>query len=377
MRNGLDHSNMIALARPARLRQVLIMIICTPFLGVFAWVGPEVASDFDVLTLADVATLAGLMILLSSALFPFTRNLQALFARPHFLANKTEIALRHWGGYWSLLLPFLLVRQHRIRWSDILSVSRKWVTINFITAEDYAILHRSNGKEVHIHRGVFDRSIDAITNLIEARIARDAAEDAFPAGQAQAHAQRLGAHFAMPLEFHYSPRFSRLLGLIVGPPVGFVGARWLFENLGENTILDYAIALASCGATGWLIFAIDEAVRSFGHRSRNFWFRGDGLATGANESTAELHPWRNVLGAHRRVKRMRDQWDKPRAPHLDGLDILLRDGRTLWIPEQYSDDLDDLHDVLQFEGQPVPLRKRLTEMTTRTAIPDKETRARR
>ncbi len=134
--------------------------------------------------------------------------------------------------------------------------------------------------------------------------------------------------------------------MVIGPPVGIGGWQWIFEHIGEHPRLDIAIAFGACGGIGWLIFAIDEAVRCFRFRRKNFWFRVDGFATGPNEFSAKLYGWNEIVRARRRIKHMLDQWDRPMKPKLEGMDVLLRDGGTIWIPEEYSNGLDDLCDVL-------------------------------
>ena len=125
-----------------------------------------------------------------------------------------------------------------------------------------------------------------------------------------------------------------------------LGWRWLFSHAGEKLGLDIAIALCSCGAIAWLIYAIDEAVRSARYRDKNFWFRVTGLATGSDEFSAQSYRWSEVVGARRRIQHMAGLWDTRKKPKFDGLEVLLRGGGTIWIPEEYSNDLDQLCEVL-------------------------------
>ncbi len=335
-----DNSEMVDLAKPNRLRHVVIMLICSPFIGVLVWISTEFANDPNRLSLV------GFLLILSFATFPITRSLHALFAKPYFRANQEHIEIRHWGGYWLWFLPCLLVKCDRLRWKDILAVDQKLNKHNGLTIENYAIVERNGKKPIHIHRGVFSLSVDAIIQLILNRISSDEYRAVFPSERAKPYVKRLEARFASTLALQYSPRPLLLSGLITGPSIGIAGLRWLYINLGENQGLDIAVALASCGAVAWLAFAIVEAVRSVRFRNKKFWFRRDGLVVGSHELTARVYPWHEILGARRRVTIMRDQWDKPEKPKFEGLDILLRDGGTVWIPEQYSAFMDELAEDL-------------------------------
>ena len=335
-----DSSNMVDLAGPARFRHVVVLAVCAALIGLLVWARPEMGEELD------APLLLGLLFLTLWVVFPFTRSLHALFARPHFRANGSEISLRHWGGDWSLFIPFQPIRNDRLRWSEIRSVSRKRTTYDFIVVEDYAIIECADREPVQIHRGVFNLSVEAILNMIQSRIAVNELRDMLPSDCSQPYVQRLARYFAGTLTLRYSRSFIRLAGLVIGPPVAFVGWRWLFSHAGEKLGLDIAIALCSCGAIAWLIYAIDEAVRSARYRDKNFWFRVTGLATGSDEFSAQSYRWSEVVGARRRIQHMAGLWDTRKKPKFDGLEVLLRGGGTIWIPEEYSNDLDQLCEVL-------------------------------
>ncbi len=335
-----NNSNMIDLAKPARWRHVLVMFISAPFVALFTWGGILVAKD------ADLSMWCTLLFMASWVVFPFTRSFHALFAKPHFRANDTTIDLRHWGGGWSWFLPFHLIHHDRLLWSEILRVNQKRTSYNFITIESYAIIERLDHKPIHVHRGVFDLSVDGILNLIQNRFVIDKARDSLPSNHAKPYIKRLERYFETTWALRYNPAYSRLVGLIVGLPAAVVGCQWLVFHGGDNTKLDIPIAIGSCMATGWLILAIDEAVRCFRFHAKKFWFRVDGFAVGANEFTAKVYGWPEIVGATWHYKQEYDLWGKPLNPKLDGIDILLRDGGTVWIPEKYSSQLDELREIL-------------------------------
>lgn len=185
-----------------------------------------------------------------------------------------------------------------------------------------------------------------VVNLICFSIAVNVLQDTLPSDRSRPYVQRLRQHFAQTSALRYSPSFFRLAGLVIGLPVAFAGWQWLFAHIGEKPGLDIAIACGSCAAIAWLIFAIDEAVRYCRFRRKNFWFRVDGFAAGPNEFSAKLYGWHEILGARRRVTQMIDQWDRPKGAKFDGVDVLLRDGGTVWIPEECGESLGDLCEAL-------------------------------
>ena len=339
-----DSSGMVDLAMPARLYPVMVMSVCAPFIGGLLWliwvVVPEAEAGLDLPALALLFTWSCFLI------FPFTRSLQTLFLRPHFRTDGKDINIRHWGGVWWLFLPFHWIRNDRLRWTQIRGVVRKCMRIKQMVVADCAVIECEGRDPVHIHRGVFNLSVNAIVNMIRNRIAVNESKQVLPPEQSYPYVRRLHEHFATTRVLRYSPRLLRLVGLIVGPPVGFFGWRWVFVHIGEVPSLDWVMAIASCGGIGWLIYATDEAVRCVRYHGRNFWFRRDGLVVGPDEFFSEVRPWREIVGARRRVRQTINEHNVPQRPTLDGVDILLRDGGAVWIPELYSDKLDELCEVL-------------------------------
>ncbi len=335
-----DNSEMVDLAKPARLFHFLIIAICVLLVGVLIWLIPEFIKDIDLESVVVMATWLPL------AVFPLCRSISALFLRPHFRANNTGMELRYWRRGWSILTPFLRLRHDYIEWEDICSVNIKKTKYKGITVDAYVIVECAKRDPIHIYRWVFNLSADAISNIIKNKMALNELRNIVPDGRTNSYVEKLQRHFAVAIHLCYAPSYIRIVGFIMGPPAAYYGWPWLVAYAGDRPVIDVFVAIGFCGGIGWLIFAIDEAVRSWRFRNKKFWLRAEGLSAGANEFSARVYGWHEIAGARRRVTQLMNQWDKPTGIKLEGIDILLLDGDTIWIPESYSKELGDLCEML-------------------------------
>lgn len=331
---------MVDLARPNFARPIAVMFLSSPVIGLFAWVGLDVMRD------SGFGENVFLCLIFCMAAFPFLRSMHALASRPHLRANREMLEIRYWNARMRLFIPLHLYAVQRIPWKEITGVREQRISYSLLFVEHYAFINSVGRKPVCIATGMFDKPADQIAQMIRNRLAANTLRAVVPERLASPHAKRLSQEFAEPVILQFTPRRLRLAGLLIGPPLAIGLAVWVLGHIDDYGTPEELGGVVFAVAVGWVIVALEELARWIRFRRRRFWLRRDGIAIGEDEVTARVTPWTDVLGARRRVKRVLDMHDRPSSPTRDGMDILLRDGGSLWIPELYSKTLDQLVGLL-------------------------------
>ncbi len=327
-------------ARPNRVVHACTFVVCALiFFPSAILIGSAMLEEFDWEAVPGIVFLVGLFGL------PMQRNLHALISPPylHFHAGFMEI--RHWRGGGRYFLPWYRFVTDRIAWVDIQYIHYHKETLKFVTVNRYLAIQRASGPPVQIHRWVFNKSLTSLQVAINSRLAMRVYDGLAQVGKASARAVRLSRQFSDAREVRHWTRVWRIVLLVLGPSTAIPLLRFLLTIDNPSTAVGLLGGLAvSCGLVG-TVLGIDELVKVIQFRNRRFWLRSDGLAFGAHVLTAQVYRWIDVVGARRRVACAEKQTTR-RPSHFNGLDIMLRDGSTLWMPETYDFPLDELEELL-------------------------------
>lgn len=330
------------------------ILVGVPMICVFIWIVPELHKQ-------PMAGMPAVLIFCLVGLVLAGRGVHALIKRAYVRADSEFLELRHWRTDLRILLPFCWWGTDRIAWSDIRSVKHKYLRAGLLAMDHRIVIELGIGRSVELVWGVFDRSIDEIAELILNRVAAIELSRALPVGHAKAYVARLRHHFASTVSLSCSPREYRLAGLFIGLPLAIASGWWLWRFVGERAGPEVPIAFFFAAAGFWFFIGIDESIWWIRHRRKHFWFRSDGMAFGRSEFTARYVPWHDVIGARRRVPLRQDPWGRIASGKPRGLDVICRDGSSVCIPEEFSNSLDELCEVLTPKVEEVVFAAELAE----------------